>query len=44
MLISKYLAVRNQVNVTTGNTTVNLPETKETAGESFAEALRSQIN
>ena len=44
MLISEYLALRNQVSVTTGNPTVNLPETKQPEGESFAEALRSKIN
>ena len=44
MLISEYLALRNQVSVTTGNPTVNLPETKRPEGESFAEALRSKIN
>ena len=32
MLISEYLALRNQVSVTTGNPTVNLPETKQPEG------------
>ena len=44
MLISEYLALRNQISVTTGNQTVNIPETKQAEGESFAEALRSKIN
>lgn len=47
MLISEYLALRNQISVTTGNPTVNLPETKQPEGEkgeSFAEALRSKIS
>lgn len=44
MLISEYLALRNQISVTTGNPTVNLPETNQAEGESFAEALRSKIS
>ena len=44
MLISEYLALRNQISVTTGNQTVNIPETKQAEGERFAEALRSKIN
>lgn len=44
MLISEYLALRNQISVTTGNPAVNIPETKEAEGESFAEALRSKIS
>lgn len=43
MLISEYLALRNQISVTTGNPSVNLPE-QQTEGESFEEALRSKIN
>lgn len=43
MLISEYLALRNQISVTTGNPSVNLPE-QQTEGESFEEALRAKIN
>ncbi|MDE7192467.1 MAG: hypothetical protein K2O14_00720 [Oscillospiraceae bacterium] len=43
MLISEYLALRNQISVTTSNPTVNLPE-QQTEGESFADALRAKIN
>lgn len=43
MLISEYLALRNQISVTTGNPSVSLPE-QQTEGESFEEALRAKIN
>ena len=43
MLISEYLALRNQISVTMVHPTVNLPET-QTEGESFADALRAKIN
>lgn len=42
MLISEYLALRNQISVTTGNSGVNVPET-ESSEESFAEALKQKI-
>ncbi len=46
MLISEYLALRNQISVTTGTavgTTGVSPQIQEEAGESFAEALREKI-
>lgn len=44
MLISEYLALRNQISVTTGNTVgaaVTAPQ--EAGGDSFAQALRQKI-
>ena len=46
MLISEYLALRNQISVTTGTavgTAGVAPQTAENAGESFADALREKI-
>ncbi len=45
MLISEYLALRNQISVTTGNgvSPENSPRVQETGGESFAAALQSKI-
>ncbi len=47
MLISEYLALRNQINVTTGSpvgtTGVNVPEPQGEGTESFAAALQSKI-
>ena len=46
MLISEYLALRNQISVTTGNTTGINPAQTPTAqpeGESFAAALKAKI-
>ncbi len=48
MLISEYLALRNQISVTTGNPTAAVPSTQANApvqgGESeFAAALKSKI-
>ena len=46
MLISEYLALRNQISVTTGNTTgINPAQTpnSQPEGESFAAALRQKI-
>lgn len=46
MLISEYLALRNQISVTTGTavgTAGVTPQTAENAGESFADALREKI-
>lgn len=46
MLISEYLALRNQISVTTGNTAVQPGSTvKEAAqGGSFAEALQEKLD
>lgn len=45
MLISEYLALRNQISVTTGNANVSIPQTDtKTESESFASALQSKIN
>lgn len=44
MLISEYLALRNQISVTTGNTTGIQPApVPEAEGESFAAALKQKI-
>lgn len=44
MLISEYLALRNQISVTTGTTGVSPSETVQKSGEgSFAEALQQKI-
>ena len=46
MLISEYLALRNQISVTTGNA-VSAPVTTQEAndgGDSFAQALRQKID
>ncbi len=47
MLISEYLALRNQISVTTGSpvstANVNAPEPQDEGKESFAAALQSKI-
>ncbi|MGN1119446.1 MAG: TIGR02530 family flagellar biosynthesis protein [Oscillospiraceae bacterium] len=47
MLISEYLALRNQISVTTGNSTAGITPAQspsgEAAGESFAAALKQKI-
>lgn len=47
MLISEYLALRNQISVTTGSpvgtANVNVPEPQSEGTESFAAALQSKI-
>ena len=47
MLISEYLALRNQISVTTGNTVVqpaNGTAKDAVQGGSFAEALQEKLN
>lgn len=46
MLISEYLALRNQISVTTGNAVnapVQTPQDANSGGESFAQALQQKI-
>ncbi len=47
MLISEYLALRNQISVTTGSpvstANLNVPEPQDEGTESFAAALQSKI-
>ncbi len=44
MLISEYLALRNQISVTTGNTVgAAVPSPQEADNESFAQALQQKI-
>lgn len=43
MLISEYLALRNQITVTTGNSVSPGEIAKEQSEESFAEALKQKI-
>ncbi len=43
MLISEYLALRNQITVTTGNSVSPAEIAKEQGEESFAEALKQKI-
>lgn len=47
MLISEYLALRNQISVTTGSpvstANVNVPEPQDEGKDSFAAALQSKI-